>query len=822
MDNEFEKFMSLEVPKRISTEQDPSNVAKGLIPVSTGVGLGVELKTVEEIVPFSLDGARPGIGYIETFISQIGYPGVPVNLSSEQANGGIGPAPVKNWVGVISSGKLGENVITCEQSTSVIGAGNTQWPCILENTDGTFTVNLVTGDDGKGVFTLANPLNKIPSRLSSRWDMAQGQHMTITGTKAYAEHVYNQLTNVCVAEKMIGPWLGVLQPPVHQGLWGMNSVSNAYGRVVINNVATELLPETYEGNPAFNGRLTRVSREPGQITAGVHLPGHGVMGTWQTSGQKGVIEIYTCTRASSATLESRGKAKLKIIGILNKTEYVLKEVDLNDQMQRVISPFSGFDSISCKIESSENYPFFIVICESICWITEASSSKLINKDVKVVVFGDSWFEYYEGGFGKHLESLMKKDGGKGVVINRGKAGMTTRYALDWLEKHVLSEPGVQQCIFHFFTNDLNNLGNATYKDPNGTDKPLNVNDRYELVANLRKLAARCEEAGIQPIIIMPSGKASASGTTDQQRATALLRRPVYTDRPPPIKLSELNDQTSHINNYGKRLGKQVINGSDILLAQGSLSNDPWVNQQNNRITLLESLSLPIIPFDVSKHQIGIDSNSDGLSDGITLTPFGINTGTTAVFSIENDIQKQTMTYTAEGSTGNTRMEFSTLATSGNRYAVIVEFANGDPSLSFDAVMRNTSGTVTPVPELFDGKDGSVLNTSTRILDSNGNKTIFFYHSALDNKPVGVLVAPSGPRTVLPSVQKLGIKRVNIIDLTAFSNNTGVNIAGYSGFDLFNLLNSAIKNTPPSFITLTDSVTGKPVKVSVSNGVLKVI
>lgn len=49
MENEFEKFVGVELPKRISTKDDPLKVTKGKIPVSTGSGLSTEFKTVEEV-----------------------------------------------------------------------------------------------------------------------------------------------------------------------------------------------------------------------------------------------------------------------------------------------------------------------------------------------------------------------------------------------------------------------------------------------------------------------------------------------------------------------------------------------------------------------------------------------------------------------------------------------------------------------------------------------------------------------------------------------------------------------------------------------------
>lgn len=766
--------------------------------------------------------ASSSVGYIETYVGQIGYPDVPANLASEQAPGSASIPPSMNWRAAIVSGVVGDKKITCTINSAVSGAGNSSWPCVLENEDGTYDVNLVVGEAVAGTFPLALPIKKTPVAITSRWDQAQGQHMTVTGTRAYAEHAYSQLTNICTATQMVGPWLGALQPPVYQGLWSLNAASVAYGRVVINGVATELLAETSERNSVNNGRLSRLSRDPGEITIGVHEQGQGGVATWTTDGRKGYVEIFACTRAGPQTLSQRGSATLKIIGVLNGSEYVIKEENLTDELVRVVCPYSGFDTLMARFESTSGYPFTLSLNKSVCWVSEESCGRIIDKDAKIVTFGDSWFGYYEGEFSKHLQRQMRKDGGKGVVVNRGYGGMTTRFALDWLDTYVINEPGVKQCIFHFFTNDLNNLGGATYLDPNGVAKPLNVNSRYELVANLRKLASRCEQAGIQPIIIMPAGKASAVGGVEQQKAATLMRMPVYTDKAPSISQAELSDPSSHINNYGKTTGKAVVVGSDVMYAQGSSREAKWANTQNNRLSLLESLSIPVKPFNVSSVVIGVDSNSDGLSDGIFTVPYGVNTGTTNVFTIEDGIQKQTATYTSAASTGNTRMEFPAPAIANNKYVFIIEMAGGTPSMQFDAVMRSSAGAIQAIPQLYDGDTGEVLQfASQKTLSASGGRLLFFTITAQSSGIVGAFLAPNGSRTALPSTQAIGVRRISVINATAFGLATGVDIASYSDYSLAALMNSALNVVPPSFIYLTDSVTKEIRSLSISDGVVVV-
>lgn len=56
MPTPFEQFVNLELPKRISTEQNPLTLGEGYIPVSTGIGLGVAFVSRTEFI----DGISAG------------------------------------------------------------------------------------------------------------------------------------------------------------------------------------------------------------------------------------------------------------------------------------------------------------------------------------------------------------------------------------------------------------------------------------------------------------------------------------------------------------------------------------------------------------------------------------------------------------------------------------------------------------------------------------------------------------------------------------------------------------------------------------------
>ena len=54
MPTSFQKFVNKELPKRINTEQDPTALEEGRIPVSTGIGLQTEFKRPSEVFSESI------------------------------------------------------------------------------------------------------------------------------------------------------------------------------------------------------------------------------------------------------------------------------------------------------------------------------------------------------------------------------------------------------------------------------------------------------------------------------------------------------------------------------------------------------------------------------------------------------------------------------------------------------------------------------------------------------------------------------------------------------------------------------------------------
>jgi len=64
MATQFENFVNKELPKRISTEQDPLTLPVGKILITTGIGLGVEFQDPSELVNSVSDFASLGVGVL--------------------------------------------------------------------------------------------------------------------------------------------------------------------------------------------------------------------------------------------------------------------------------------------------------------------------------------------------------------------------------------------------------------------------------------------------------------------------------------------------------------------------------------------------------------------------------------------------------------------------------------------------------------------------------------------------------------------------------------------------------------------------------------
>ncbi|MNX82800.1 hypothetical protein D3C86_1145410 [compost metagenome] len=669
-------------------------------------------------------------------------------------------------------------------------------------------------------------LEKAAAILSPLWDSALGQHMTKRGYRGLADLVFGQSAVFCTATQFIGAGCFVNQPPIYQQLFAANAALSAYGRSNVNNIISEVAAMPASANIVDNATcLIRSSPAPCGVTCGAHATGHGVTGTIATNRQRGFIETHVATTSGSSTTPTqRGSATLNAYGVIGGVEYLIYTKPFADFLERVLIPFDGYESVRLEAVAVSNYAFVIQIMDTKAWLSNSADAPLVGKNSKVVTMGDSWFAFYGttdgavstglGAFSQRLQDLMRAAGGAGVVVNKAKGGMTTEWALAWFDAYVLPEKP-DQVIFNFFTNDANTTSaTATFVGPTGATLNNRITDSNHWRANLAKLAAKCERAGIQPIFILPAGTASVGQAQNQMVWRRTLRQGQHVDATPKVLSSELADTASFVNNFGKHAGKPVVVGASILYAQGPLPSDAWRNTQNERISNLEVQTYDFGAFDKNVAKIGTDTNADGLSDGVTTQGYGTHGTNTYVPSISAGVQLSTASYLdASGATGNARLKFDFTCVAGHDYFLIAEYKNSVPSTQIEAV------------GLFFGSAALIGNSAiggAANTDASGAATKGWRFNAVTSTAAYFSTVVTGSRASLPVSYVTGVKRVHLIDLTTLKATLGVDVNAMPDAELFALLNAALTAKPPTSLRITDTVTGVAKRVVVNSGVISVV
>lgn len=775
-----------------------------------------------DVALLSGDAAAHSAAYIDTFMGIHSIPAVPANIGSYQGTGGSDP----QYQVTITAGGAGTNSVTVSETAIVAGMGSSIWPCVIEHDDGSLDFNVVRSISGDNTINLHFPLRRAGALLSPVWDSVNGQHMTKRGYRAYADYVFQQVAAYCTASQFTGNSCFAHQPPKYQQLWALNASLVSYGQLNVNNVVTRIDADTTNGNYTdASGRLCRSSYEPCGVVVGVHLTGHGINGSYDVMGKRGFIETHVFTTNGASTTPSNvGSAAINVYGTVNGVETLIYTKQFSDFLERIRVPYSGYDSIRLEVVAVANYAFFIHVKDTKCWVSQAPDAPLINKHSKIVTMGDSWLQFYatsdasvttsNGAFSARLQELINAAGGRGTVINRSKGGMTTEWALAWFDTYVLPlKP--QQVIFNFFTNDANTTSALpSFVGPDGSTMNNQVPNKERYKANLARLAAKCVAAGIQPIFLLPAGTASISQAQNQLQWLRTLRLGVQIDEPSQALSTELADATAFINTVGKRTAKAAAVGTTILYAQGPNPSDAWVNPQNNRLNLLEPQVYNVIPYDKNTAKIGTDSNSDGLSDGVTLQGYGTNTGSTFTPSISAGTQLLTSTFTQSASTGSNRLKFDFSGlTAGRDYMLIVELDQGTPNTPSDPIGTFYGSAVS--------LNASALPTPSPTTDANGDATIYWRLNAITNTAPYFSIQTLGSRASLPVTYVTGVRRVQIVDLNAMKAALGIDYASMSNADLFSVINASLTLVGPTSIRMTDAQTGVARLLKIVNGVATV-
>jgi len=177
------------------------------------------------------------------------------------------------------TGTNGSAVLTSAETTKVAGLGSNQFEAVLvADDDSTEFFVTVYSHNGSTEITLREPLTaNFTGKLSAKYDAANGQHLTLAGTKSWARLVASAERPFCQRGRVLGG-LWYRRGTYNVGLT-VNAALASYGSsssaapVVIssiqnlnagNIIEVNSLRPTRPATPAHIGKLI-----------GTHLAGHG-------------------------------------------------------------------------------------------------------------------------------------------------------------------------------------------------------------------------------------------------------------------------------------------------------------------------------------------------------------------------------------------------------------------------------------------------------------------------------------------------------------------------------------------------------------------
>lgn len=400
---------------------------------------------------------------------------------------GLGvPTGIRNYAGgnyvLTVSGNAGDSFVTVE-SGNIADAGTTvRWACVIENNDGLFEVNQVTGTDGVSKINLLEPLeNSVTSkRLGNLHDSSNGQHYTELGYFSFTQHMYNMHPRHAERNSFIAQF----KPTDETSSWKIESPYALHNRTV---------------NMTFNNYFRNIGKNFLSVSVRNNLSDY-VEWEQSLSEEKGYLESYIGVSEGTATVSFFKD------GALSET------VTIGPEVERVVFEYDGVSVGKIKIVGNGPYNATgsrqaIHIGLTTWWINEKFQDKqLIDQDDKVVFMGDSWGEYHNKATTRELERLMIADGGTPTILNYSKGGHTSTYARVWFDEYVIKNKP-HKVIIEYFTNDFNSIGKNTdyvFINPNGQEQDMKINSLDEYVDNINYMVERAIENGIQPIVIMPA------------------------------------------------------------------------------------------------------------------------------------------------------------------------------------------------------------------------------------------------------------------------------------------------------------------------------
>lgn len=435
---------------------------------------------------------------------------------------GIGaPSGVSNYAGgnyvLTVSGNEGDSFVTVNAGNITHAGATAKWAAVIEYADGSFGLYQVQGFAGSQL-NIFPALDRSVSnvKLGNIHDMVAGQHYTELGYKAFAQHIYNFNAKYALRDKFIAQFYGT---DTSSDWVSIGSPSLTYNRGLSPSGSDNLM----------KGDSNR------SLTVKANAADEGVYWEVDLGKTQGYLELNAgLFEGTSATIE------FYLDDILKETKIIGLTAD------RFIFEYANYSKGKILIKASTGTT--VRIARTVWWNNIGKSETLIPPSVnKIAYLGDSWGTYHNSANPNEILRLHKLVNPDATLINQSRGGMTTKYAVAWIDWVLAQNPDV--VIIEFFTNDSNCINGASsginFIDPDGNTQSTFVT-RADYFNNLAILANKCIDAGVQPIFIMPAVVESQL----QTQYHSILARDVGTGSatvPQQLKLQSLKSGQADVS-----------------------------------------------------------------------------------------------------------------------------------------------------------------------------------------------------------------------------------------------------------------------------------
>lgn len=392
----------------------------------------------------------------------------------------------------VVTGASGASILTIVSGDQSKGTG--RWGAVIEHDDGTLGSYGITNLTGGVCTVFPNLRSAVTAKpMCNLGGPNLGQHYTERGYRKLARNLFDATKSDGYRLKIAAAWL-----PDE----GRVSDWTYVGGATVNHANIDAMNATVAAGSRATGAPFAVSSWFYSLTAAPPFSGKGVSKTFQLGGASGFAELFVSRVSPSGAdvgfLSWRLLLKFDGVTALDNT------YTENSGLQRIVVPFTSAAQAEVTITMADelgDFPNHSLIIDQVrFWAydrvnsTTVWSDKIINKNSKTVVLGDSWTTYYattpggsDGAFVRELQSLMTAAGGTGVVVGVGTAGTTAEYGLTEFDLKVAPQ-APEQVVINYAVNDLNSFGAGNY-------------GRW--LTAMYKLGRKCQAIGARPIFIMP-------------------------------------------------------------------------------------------------------------------------------------------------------------------------------------------------------------------------------------------------------------------------------------------------------------------------------